>query len=314
MKPSFTRIVLIMAMGLVFSSCRDRDKKGNILDNATSGSIRIAVDESLRPLLEAELGTFHNLYVNAKINATYTSEAEAVEALLNDSVRLAIVTRQLTPDEKQVLTKLTLIPRQTKIAKDAVALILHRDNPDTVFDFEQLTQIVKGSATTWKQLFPKSRLTQLEVVFDNPRSGIVRYLQDSVAPVKKLPSNFYAVNNNAAVVDYVSKNPNAIGLIGVSWISDRDDSTTRQFLKSIRVASISRNDDAVQPYQAYIATRQYPLCRDVYIISREVRVGLGTGFTAFVAHDKGQRIVLKSGMVPATMPVRIVSVNKNPIQ
>ncbi len=118
------------------------------------------------------------------------------------------------------------------------------------------------------------------------------------------------MNSNKAVVDYVSQKPNAIGLIGVSWISDRDDSTAIQFLKSIRVASVSRDDEAVQPYQAYIANRQYPLCRDVFVISREARTGLGTGFTAFVAGDKGQRIVLKSGMVPATMPVRIVSVTK----
>jgi phosphate transport system substrate-binding protein len=51
------------------------------------------------------------------------------------------------------------------------------------------------------------------------------------------------------------------------------------------------------------------LYRTVYIISREARAGLGSGFTAFVAGDKGQRIILKSGLVPATAPIRIVEIN-----
>ena len=67
-----------------------------------------------------------------------------------------------------------------------------------------------------------------------------------------------------------------------------------------------------QPYQAYMAQGKYPLLRDVVMISREARSGLASGFMAFVASDKGQRIVLKSGLVPATMPIRIIEVNHEP--
>jgi phosphate transport system substrate-binding protein len=65
-------------------------------------------------------------------------------------------------------------------------------------------------------------------------------------------------------------------------------------------------DDYVQPYQGYLAQGTYPLKREVFIISREARAGLGTGFASFITGDKGQRIILKSGLVPASMPVRIV--------
>jgi phosphate transport system substrate-binding protein len=60
--------------------------------------------------------------------------------------------------------------------------------------------------------------------------------------------------------------------------------------------------------------KNYPLTRDVVIISREIGTGLGTGFISFAASDKGQRIVLKSGLVPVTMPVRIVNINRNKLQ
>jgi phosphate transport system substrate-binding protein len=35
--------------------------------------------------------------------------------------------------------------------------------------------------------------------------------------------------------------------------------------------------------------------------------------TPFVASDKGQRVVLKAGLVPATMPLRIVEVSQEPL-
>ena len=70
--------------------------------------------------------------------------------------------------------------------------------------------------------------------------------------------------------------------------------------------------DFVKPYQGNVALWRlrrppyYPLCRELYVISREGRTGLGTGFASFVAGDNGQRIFLKAGLVPATVPVRLV--------
>jgi len=65
-----------------------------------------------------------------------------------------------------------------------------------------------------------------------------------------------------------------------------------------------------KPYQAYIADKSYPFIREVYMISRETFTGLGSGFISFVASDPGQRIILKSKLVPATMPVRLVEAKK----
>src|SRR5260221_9545303 len=280
--------LFIVGMAFLFSGCVERDKKGNILDNPTSGSIKIAVDESLRPLLEAEVDTFQGTYHYAFIHADYTSEAEAMARLLKDSVRLAVVTRKLTNDEMQVFNVVKIIPEQVKVAKDGVAIILNRNNTDSVFQFSQLQSIVEGKVTQWKQINPASKLPNIEVVFDHPQSGIVRFMNDSIQRVEKLPVHFYGVDSNAAVIDYVSKKPNAIGFIGACWISDRDDSTVNHFLNTIRVARIARQGKAVQPYQAYIDNGQYPLRRDVYIISREHRMGLGSGFISFGAGGKRQ--------------------------
>ncbi len=301
-------VSFILPAVLFLTACKDRDKSGLVLDNTTSGSIKIAVDESLKPLIEAEVNAFEGVYKDAHIEAIYTSEADAINLMLMDSARLAIVTRKLTSDEQGVLDRVKIPGRQMSIAKDGVALILHNENPDTLLRLDHIQGILDGTISNWNQINPKSPSLKIEVVFDHPNSGILRYLRDTLKNIAAIPPNCFAVNNNEAVIDYVSKKRNAIGLIGVSWISDDDDSTANSFLKAVRVAALLNESEYYQPYQAYIAQKSYSLIREVVIISREARAGLGSGFLTYVASDKGQLVVLKAGLVPATMPIRIVEI------
>ncbi len=312
MKLKVDVIVILIVMVTLTSSCRERDKTGKLLNTPTSGFVKIAVDASLQPLLVAEVEAFEAIYQNADVEMTFTSEAKAIDALLKDSVRLVVITRKLLPDELQMLMDQKIVAKQVVVAKEGVSLIVHPENSDSTFHINELEDILKGKITTWKQLDNSSSLGELQLVFDQPDAGIVRFLHDSIYAFQQLPSNCFAVNSDSAVVNYVSRNANAIGLIGVSWISDRDDSTTNAFLKSVRVAGLSEGEDFYQPYQAYIAQGKYALTRDVVMISREARTGLAAGFTAFVSGDKGQRIVLKAGLVPSTMPLRIIEVNREP--
>ena len=71
--------------------------------------------------------------------------------------------------------------------------------------------------------------------------------------------------------------------------------------------AVSRADSATvensfKPYQAY------PLTRNVYILLNDPKSGLPSGLSSFLTDFRGQRIILKSGLVPATAAVRIVNV------
>ncbi|HZY81850.1 MAG TPA: substrate-binding domain-containing protein [Cyclobacteriaceae bacterium] len=285
------RFMIILSAVILFDCTQ---KPGGPSDTPTSGSIKIAVDESLRPLFEAEISAFQGIYHNASITPMYVPEAEAVQLLIADSVRLAVITRSLTTDEKKQITDQKISPHESKVAREGIALIVNKSNNDTLWDMEKVKRVLSGN--------------DYKVVFDNNNSGIARVMQDSILKMDLV--NAYAVQTNKEVIDYVTDNPNSVGFIGASWISDKDDSLSNHFLESIRVVGLEHNNEFYQPYQAYIAQRLYPLTRSVVINSREPRSGLGTGFTSFVAGDKGQRIVLKAGLVPVTMPVRIVQITK----
>ncbi len=298
---------------LFITGCKERDKSGRILDTPTSGFIRIAIDESLRPLIDAEVSTFEALYQRADIESYYYPEAEAIDALMKDSVRLAVVTRKFTQEEKNYYRDIKITPTELDVAVSAVALIVHHDNPDTLISMDQIKALLRGKINLWSQLGSKNK-AGIEIVFDNPNSGLIRHLKDSVAQVKTLPPNCFAVKDNTAVINYVSENKNALGLIGLEWISDKDDSTSNSFLKRIKVMSVAGDSTHFKPYQAYLALKYYPLSRRITILSREARAGLGSGFMAFVASEKGQRIVLKAGLLPVTMPVRLVEIDRRPFE
>ena len=116
------------------------------------------------------------------------------------------------------------------------------------------------------------------------------------------------------MINYVAQNPDAIGVIGVNWLGNRSDTTNLSFREEIRVMAVSAEDVATpgnsyKPYQAYLYYGNYPLARPIYAILNDPRNGLPWGFTSFMTSDKGQRIILKSGLVPATQPIRVVHVN-----
>ena len=300
------------ALFFLFISCNSSNKP-SFTDTPTSGSILIVCDESYQPLISTEADTFMGIYRQAKIAVNYFPESEGFHQLTsNDSVRLIVAARELNENEKDYFKSRNLIPRVTKIAIDAVALIVNNDNSDSLFKFEQLRDIIQGKISTWKQFNPKSSGDSIRIVFDKNGSANMRFLKEKFLGKNPFPGNFYATNSNADVVDYVNQHRNAIGVISVNWISDKDDPAANAFLNKIRVAEISPPDtskdagDFFKPYQGYIALKQYPLIRDTYIISREGRNGLGTGFAAFVAGDQGQRIVRLMGMLPATIPVRLI--------
>jgi phosphate transport system substrate-binding protein len=177
---------------------------------------------------------------------------------------------------------------------------------------EEVRNIFSGKLKSWKELEEKSKLGNITIVFDNNNSSTARYVRDSLTADKQLPQNTFAANSHKSLIDYVAQNENALGVLGVNWISDFNDSTVVGFLNKINVLGISENpaplttESFYQPYQAYIAQQVYPMRRNLYVISTEGRAGLGTGFASFLGGDQGQRLILKSGLVPATMPVRVI--------
>ena len=308
-----------LCLGLsVLTGCRGEKRPESTLpkETTTSGIITICVDETLKPIIQEEIEVFEGLYANADIIPKYTTEVEAFNELFADSVKLIVATRSPTDDEIAALKSRKLFPKISKIAIDGIALITNRNNPDSLITMEQLHDIFTGKTTRWNQIYPDSRMGELEVVFDNTNSSTVRHIIEQVCKGDSLAGNIKARKDNEDVIEYITQVPNAIGVIGSNWIGNADDSTHLSFSDRIQVMLVSSdpiafNGNSYQPFQAYLAMQTYPLRRDIYMICTSNRTSLPYGFTSFVSSEKGQRIILKSGILPATQPLRVVNIREN---
>jgi phosphate transport system substrate-binding protein len=307
-----TGILFSLIVLLVFSSCGASDSLTQ--ESTTRGSIKIGADDSYHRLIATEIATFESLYKYAKVELTEGPEGEVVDLLMKDSLRAIVISRELTADEKSYLEANRILPKTTKICSDGLAIIVNKESPDSNFSFNELKDLLSGNETFWKTPDGSSTDTEVRIVFDHPKSGNARYVREQFM-IDTFPKICSAVNSNEEVVAYVESHKNSIGIIGSNWISDPDDSVSGDFMSRVRLAGVSSKNDPNgalgfhQPYQGYLADNSYPFKRDVYIINREIGTRLATGFASFVAGDKGQRIILKAGLVPAYGVVRLVNVN-----
>ena len=303
---------ILICTGLICSLISCSGDGFTVRETPTSGDIRISVDESYKLLIDAEISTFTAFYHYANITAEYKPEYDVISDFINDSVKVIVTNQKPTEDQVEYLRGQQVNVRTTTFAYDALAIIINRDNPDTLLEYSTIEDIFHGKITNWKEINPESGLNGIPVIFDHTKSGNVRYFKEKFEIAGNLPDNFYAVNNNEEVINYISRNKNGVGIISVNWISDKDDSLSMSFISKIKVVAVTHpymgRNTYYRPYQGSIYDKSYPFTREVYIVSRETFNGLGSGFISWIAGEKGQRIVLKSGLVPATMPIRLIQV------
>ncbi len=104
----------------------------------------------------------------------------------------------------------------------------------------------------------------------------------------------------------------ALGFVGVSWIGNPEDTTQLSFLTKVRIVSVQCScpeQSYIKPYQANIILKRYPMVRGLYYILKENYSGLGTGFGAFLSHDRGQKIFSRAYLAPGKMNLTIRSAN-----
>lgn len=269
------------------------------MESTTSGSIQISVDESFKPVIDSQVQVFESLHPDAHITVHYKPEAECLKDLENDSIRMVIVTRGLTDKEHELLTKkLNFPPAFGPIAFDAVAVITNNRSKDTAYTMQDIRSIAQGnSGFKYKMLMDGATST-----------STVRFVTDSLLKGQPPSKNIVAAANSQAVIDYVSANNDAIGLIGVSWVGNKNDPQTLSFLDKIKIAAIEcRGCDGtyVKPYQANIAGGRYPMVRTLYYILKENYDGVGSGFSNFLIYEKGQLIFQRAYLLPARMQFEV---------
>jgi phosphate transport system substrate-binding protein len=291
----------------IITSCDDRPK---LMDTPTSGLITVLVDETYKPLMDSEKMVFEAQYPEAKINLVYKPALDILDQMDNDSFRAYFTA---APVDSNLLRgfyeRKKYFPKSIFIAKDAIALIANNQKKGLKISVDEFAKICRGEITDYSELKGCKHSGKITLVFDNAKSSTVQYIQDSVLKGGLISNKTFALQSNPDVMDYVTKNSGALGVIGANWISDNADIETLKFTQSIYTVEVGKGENPAYfytPHPGYIATHMYPMRRLMIVTLKENGAALGRGFVNFITGDIGQKIVLKSGIVPAKAITRVV--------
>lgn len=294
-----SRFVSLVFVGIVMFSCDPPSKEVHTI---TTGKMTVLVDETFKPIIEDQLAVFEHSYIHTEIKLVSLPERLAAQQLLNDSAKVAILARTLTDEETRFFEAKQIIPKTTRFAIDGIALVVNKSYPDSVIEAEKILDILQGTPSSVGNL-----------VFDNPQSSTVRYMLEW-SQVKDMPSDgVYSLQSNSEVIKYVHDNPGTVGVIGINWMA-QPDPELEPFTKQLKVLSVKNlrgkagDDSYYHPSQNNLALGNYAFSRDLYIINCQGVQGLGVGFSAFLAGERGQRIILKSGLLPDSIPPREINI------
>jgi phosphate transport system substrate-binding protein len=290
---------VFLAVVVFFLACnQSKSSKNN--ETILKGSASIYVDETLTPIIEDQVDVFESKY-EAKIKLISKSESETVNTLFKEKSAIAILARNLTNEELKVFDQRKILPKVTLFAKDAIAFISNKNNKDTIIALKDVIGFMQGKSV------PHIK----GLVFDNPNSSTVRYM-NTLAGLNGIPEKgVFSFKTNDEVIKYVSENDGMIGVVGVNWLS-QPMPAMQKYVDNVNTLSVIGNKSNIPylPSQNNIAEGKYPLARDLYIINCQGYSGLGMGFASFVAGDIGQRIILKSGLLPVRIPGRNIQIRK----
>ena len=289
-------IFITVIIFTVFFACKKESKI--IEETITAGNATVYVDETLLPIIEEQQMVFESVYKQAKLKLVAKPETELTNLLQKLDARILILPRELTSDEKISLEKRNYRGKITPIATDAIAVIVNSTETQQEITTEEVFKLLKENKSV-KQL-----------VFDNANSSTLNYLKIQAGIKNIQNSNITALKNNNEVITFVSENKNCIGFVGVNWLTNVSIEMEDK-LKNVKVLAVGNsNKKAVKPTQSSISEGDYPFTRNVFLLNYQGKAGLGMGFASFIAGDVGQRIILKSGLVPYVIPTREIKTRK----
>lgn len=332
MSTKYLTAIAAVFMTVAMSSCIHPEKPRN---TATSGTSTIFCDNSFENILEQEIDVFEYIYPKAHVLARYGTEAEALDSLLSLNTRTIIIPRELTPSEVKSIKAKNRTPRSARIAVDAVALIVNPENPVDYLSLKEITEILSGDTKSWIDLNPHAPDRPISILFDDAGSGMVQYMRDSLLNGKELGKNVYAQGSINGIVEAVKKDRSAIGVIGVSWLTTdlrevatidsiaaevtdeskavkMDDINSQVRNSGVKVLGVMGENDrrAYRPFQENIYDGSYPLTRSIYMITVAHSGSPAGGFYSFVTGYTGQKIIMKTGILPARMQINVVELSQ----
>jgi phosphate transport system substrate-binding protein len=247
----------------------------------SSSAIRIKGSDTMIVLSDLWAEEYMQRHPGISIYADGGGTAVGIEALIKGEVEICTASRPLRPSEVQRLVKrYNNLGIAFLVARDALSIYLHPDNPVRNLSLEQVKGIFTGSITNWQAVGGKNE--SIMALSRSPNSGTYLYFQEHVLGGEPYGKNVVTMPTTAAITEAVSQNPQAIGYGGIAYGPD---------LVHCKINGIS-------PTEENVRKETYPIARYLYFYTIDKPRGTVKAFIDWVLSKEGQRVVKEVDYIP----------------
>ena len=283
----FKVLIGILIVAMLFAACGNQATEEVIPTEETqmeeeapaeeaSGTLSLAGSTTVQPVAELLAEAFMAANPGIEVTVAGGGSSTGVKSVAEGQVDIGNASREIKDSEMEENPELT----PYAIALDGVAVVVHPDNPVSELTAEQVKAIFLGEIQNWSEVGGNDEM--ITVVSREEGSG-TRATFDELALDEELPTDLAViVSSNGNMVTTVSTTPNAIGYISFGYM----DQTT----KGVVV-------DGIEPTVANVQSGEYPVSRNLNMITMGEAEGLAKQFLDFAFSDEGQAIIVEEGFI-----------------
>ncbi len=259
----------------------------------TSAYIENKGSDTIVNLALAWAEAYQGAYPNVRISVTGGGSGTGIAALINGTVDIANASRRIKDEETQDAQSNGINPVEFIIARDAIAVIVHPDNPVSELTLQQISDIYSGKINNWAEVGGQDR--PIVRLSRETNSGTHVYFLETVLRLgDKNNTTLFSMDtlllpSSEGIINEVRQNPNAIGYDGLGYVPDD--------LKIIAVAE-AEDGPYVLPMISTVNDKSYPIARDLYMYTAGEPTGAIKDYLDWILSDEAQQIVAELGFVP----------------
>jgi len=252
---------LLFLVLLAFSGCQ-----------RTQGGLSVVGSTSVEPFAEALAEEFMHQHPREKIFVQGGGSSAGIQAVRTGAAEVGMSSRNLMKGESDLIS----VP----IIYDAIAVIVHRENPLGDLTLDQIRKIFSGELTRWSEMGGKDRIITL--VTREEGSGTREAFQTLIMGEKEISLGALVQDSNGAIRQVVSDDRNAIGYISLGLVNDR--------VKAVKI-------EGIEPSVENIREQRYKIVRPfLFVFTSEPR-GMAKEFLDYILSPAGQNLLVHEGLV-----------------
>ncbi len=240
-------LTLVMALSLVACGNSNSDNSGdNAADNnggdaAITGTVSTDGSTSMEKVIGALSESFMAANGGVTVNYNPTGSGSGITAVQEGTCDIGLSSRALKDEEKVAGLK------ETVLAYDGIAIIVHPDNPVSDLTLEQIAKLYTGEITNWKDVGGND--AEVVLIGREAASG-TRDGFESITGTKDKCQYRQELTSTGDVITAVSQNPDAIGYASLASVKDT--------VKALNVGGVTPSEATVKD-GSYLVQRPFVL-------------------------------------------------------